>query len=459
MGFIQNAIEKRKKAMAEKQAAAQQAANAQQQADAAASTEQSQAASEASPNWRVTVPAQYAPPPVPSPVAPPAVPPAVPPVAPPVTPPAPAVPPAPQANTTPPAPTAAPAVPASAPASEMDAGLLAHLQQMGYTPERLEELNSYDPEKDGSVLSRIQSLMTPPPAVDERALQRRSTIAGIGDSLRMLAQMYAAGQGAYISPHGKDWSVTGKELARGDKKLDRYEALLEKYGQQQYDARVRAFLKEMDNRQTERGNLQKAVSDYHKKQQDAQKQEKELDYRRGRDAGRLGQQQAEAQEKERHNRSMEGASWSRANSTIERNRVLNSRTASGGKSSGAGKDDVILLTAASGDPHAETRNGESVVAYRPQPGERDRAYAAGMDRIRSKAYRPETHPGLFEEKLDSWGNVVGYVSVKDRKLIESAVFQELYDGQFLKSAIPEAGTVEDDAYDEDEDYNEDDFER
>jgi len=81
--------------------------------------------------------------------------------------------------------------------------------------------------------------MSKPEAPDERGLARNRTIGSIGDGVKLLAQMYAAGKGAHIRPDNPDKSLSAYFLNEENKIRDLYNKQLYAYKQNMLNAEIK----------------------------------------------------------------------------------------------------------------------------------------------------------------------------------------------------------------------------
>jgi len=106
-----------------------------------------------------------------------------------------------------------------------------------------------------------------PKELDERRLANNRTIGTIGDSLKLLAQMYGAGKGAHIRENKPGSSLTDYFLGEENRLRDLYEKHNDQYKNLKYNTVLQEYarqqqLEERLRQEAEKANLEKVKHEY-----------------------------------------------------------------------------------------------------------------------------------------------------------------------------------------------------
>lgn len=105
------------------------------------------------------------------------------------------------------------------------------LEGTGITKERMENLR-----ETGSFLDLYNQIYKKPEPVDERKLANAHLFASIGESVKMLGDLYAAGRGAHVRVRDGRDSITAKTAARERELRELYQKRIDKHNEGWYNA-------------------------------------------------------------------------------------------------------------------------------------------------------------------------------------------------------------------------------
>jgi hypothetical protein len=117
-----------------------------------------------------------------------------------------------------------------------------------------ERFNNYDAEKDGDFFKVLDEIYKKPKPLDENALGRRAMFSAIGDSVKLLGQMYAASKGARIRDINN--TLTDQNLSREDKERNVYLEQLERYKR----LRENAMMSHLNSKEGKKNALQNEIN-------------------------------------------------------------------------------------------------------------------------------------------------------------------------------------------------------
>jgi len=278
--------------------------------------------------------------------------------------------------------------------SEEDYG---YLQRMGYAPEAITEAyKPYDPASNQSYLDQLLSLTKKPEPPDAGRMQRNSTMAGIGDSLRLLGEMASAGHGAHISKREKDGYLMPQAYAKNEELLKRYDAQRQRYDDVLYNTRLKAFFDGLNRYDSTRKGIQGVLQDKQEMERKANAdasnrayKEAELARRMQSDERNYNLKAQDTASNMQYRQRMAANASERTRSAIAKDRAYIER---GGKGKA---DDVVYIPANAADDRAVMLNGERVIATPMVPGAQDYYYKKALEGIASGELTRENAPGLF----------------------------------------------------------------
>ena len=231
-----------------------------------------------------------------------------------------------------------------------------YLRSIGWSQENIDNVKNYNPTQHGSALEFYNKIFTKPEPVDERKVRNAQVIAGIGDALGLVSQMWSSGKGAHIRNREYEQSASSR-LGKNVKELDdAYRKRLDDYNKGKYGAAMNDYSNQLQiSREifnAMRGDLKDKKNLDFKNQQEIQKQanwdakfEFEKVYKQaiqeGKDADRA-YKEAQLAAKIRHDKAMEGIGWKNAASTAT-NAAANKVRAEHQVSGGGNSNKVIPL--------------------------------------------------------------------------------------------------------------------
>jgi hypothetical protein len=97
------------------------------------------------------------------------------------------------------------------------------LLKRGFTPKNIQDFYApYDPESGKAYLDQLTAGLKQPSAPDPKKQRNAQTIAGLGDTLRLLGEMAAAGKGAHIGRRATSDYLSPKVAERNAQLLQKY---------------------------------------------------------------------------------------------------------------------------------------------------------------------------------------------------------------------------------------------
>jgi|GEM_PF-4167352 len=285
-----------------------------------------------------------------------------------------------------------------------------YLQKIGFSPDAIRSAYApYDPDSNKSVLENIYKLSAKQPsAPDEKKVQNAQTIAGIGDALGMLGQMWAAGKGAHVRERDYGQTASGQLSDRVDQLRNLYTQRSAEYDQGLYDARMRDFVRGLNDYDTNRKGIQtslqsKAKADMAQKNWETKFDQNQKNFETSQKAKRENDAVTQAQ------------GWARVQDA--QNRTL----AYIAKQGTTGNYQMIIPANAS-DPEAQTDQfGNPIRSLTMSEGQID-AYA--RQALNDPAFL-QRHPQLVLQRPDLTGS--GSYRYKPNQDIAAAYVKELYD--------------------------------
>ncbi|MDR1455152.1 MAG: hypothetical protein LBJ01_05830 [Tannerella sp.] len=219
-----------------------------------------------------------------------------------------------------------------------------YLLGQGYAPEKIAQAYApYDPSS-GSYLQRIYEMSVKKPELDEEALRRRRGAAWLGDSLRLLGEMWSAGKGAHVSRQHPEEFIHRREENRQQQEKDRYQQLLGIYQRGLVDAAGKDYSLGMEMHGHNQDALRSALKD--RRERAFRKEDVERSQRNTDREFELREKNAE--DDRRHRRVMEQHSRNQLAETrrYHDTQIRSTRLPAGGKGT------LITYRAAPGDPLA-----------------------------------------------------------------------------------------------------------
>lgn len=323
----------------------------------------------------------------------------------------------------------------------MSNGDYEHLMSVGFSPEAISNYTKpYDPSTNGNYLQRIfESSVPKPTAPDEKKIRGARIVSGIGDALGLISQMWSAGKGAHMRERDYNSSALA-ETATKEKELSSiYLQQQNKYNDGMYNARLKDFLKGLDDYNNGRKGIQGVLATKQKLDEAARQADQKNQYNytklvqdqanKDRDFA-LKQKNQESLEKERDARIKQG--WSRVTDSRNRTSAYVKNISSRGKNGYQ-----MIIEANPQDNQAQTDNqlGSKVRVFEMNKGEVDRWARQALNDTDFMT----KHPELVTQKPDILGN--GQMKYKPVQDIAAAYLKEQYEMQFnpepsVQSSMP-----------------------
>ncbi len=312
----------------------------------------------------------------------------------------------------------------------MSDGDYEHLMSVGFSPESISNYTKpYDPSTNGNYLQRIYESSIPKPAVpDEKRMRGARIVSGIGDALGLISQMWSAGKGAYMKERDYESSALGRTAGKEKELRNIYLQQQNKYNDGMYNARLKDFLKGIDDYNNGKKGIQGVLAAKQKLDQAGEQfKEKqrfaydklEQDKEKADQANQLARDRFG--ESVRHNKAMESQGWARVQDAKNRTSAYVKNISSGGKNGYQ-----MIIEANPQDNQAQTDNqlGSKVRVFEMNKGEVDRWARQALNDSGFMA----RHPELITQKPDILGN--GQTKYKPVQDIAAAYLKEQYENSF-----------------------------
>lgn len=321
--------------------------------------------------------------------------------------------------------------------SEMSA-----LTKAGYTPDKLEQIANFDPSKGNNYLQHLyESTITKPTAPNDKKMKNARLWAGIADGVGLLSQMWSAGKGAHVRERDYKNSALSQVAGKEKEAMDRYTKLSQMYDDGLLQARMKDYLKALDDYNNERKGVQgvlaaKQALDERARQADQKNQYNY--YKLGADQVNkdrdfaLKQKNQESLEKQRDAMVKQG--WARVADSKSRTTAYVKKMSSG---SGTNKNYQMIFAANPNDPQAIKDNqlGTSVRMFEMNKGEIDRF----AREARADKNFMDKHPELTIKSKGLLGNDTE--KLRPNEDIAAAWIEEKYSNSFTQiPAIPSMAT-------------------
>lgn len=305
-----------------------------------------------------------------------------------------------------------------------------HLMRVGFSPEAISNYTKpYDPSTNGNYLQRIfESSVPKPTAPDEKKMRGARIVSGIGDALGLISQMWSAGKGAYMKERDYNSSALAQTAAKEKELSNIYLQQQNKYNDGMYNARLKDFLKGLDDYNNGRKGIQGVLAAKQKLDQAKRQFEEKQRYaydKLAQDKDKADQANQLARDKfgesVRHNKTMESQGWARVQDAKNRTSAYVKNISSGGKNGYQ-----MIIEANPQDNQAQTDNqlGGKVRVFEMNKGEVDRWARQALN----DADFMIRHPELITQKPDILGN--GQTKYKPVQDIAAAYLKEQYETQY-----------------------------
>lgn len=311
----------------------------------------------------------------------------------------------------------------------MSDGDYEHLMSVGFSPEAISNYTKpYDPSTNGNYLQRIfESSVPKPTAPDEMKMRGARIVSGIGDALGLISQMVSAGKGAYMKERDYNSSALAQTAAKEKELSNIYLQQHNKYNDGMYNARLKDFLKGLDDYNNGRKGIQGVLAAkqkldqageqfkekqryaYEKLAQDQANKDKDYELRKQNTESQIAQRKA-----------LVAQGWSRVADSHDRTSAYVKNISSGGKNGYQ-----MIFRANPNDKNARTDEfGNSVVEFNMTKGQIDQYAREALADSQFMA----RHSELVTQKPDILGN--GQIKYKPVQDIAAAYLQERYEKQF-----------------------------
>ncbi|MDR1938646.1 MAG: hypothetical protein LBQ73_09165 [Tannerellaceae bacterium] len=260
-----------------------------------------------------------------------------------------------------------------------------------------------------SYLDLFEQTTKKPEPLDERKLGNAHLFSSIGESVKLLGDLYAAGRGAHIRARdGKD-SLTTRTAAREKELRDLYEQRVDRYNAGLLNAKLADRKEQLD----EYGNVSKTVMDAFNNSYKRDQEKAAFDHRKGMDEREIAVKEQSARDTKNYHDAMAKASQTRAASR--------QATASSGSK---GKYQVVLEANPNDSDYTIDRVGKKVKVLELSEGEVDYYARAAL----ADANFMNAHPELILQKPNAISG--GQFRYRPNKDIAAAYVKDLYDNSF-----------------------------
>lgn len=319
---------------------------------------------------------------------------------------------------------------------------VSYLGKMGYTPERLEQIANFDPSKGNNFLQHLyESTVSKPTEPDEKKLKNARLWSGIADGVGMLSQMWSAGKGAHMRERDYSDSAISKIAKKEQEIRDKYTKASQMYDNGRLQARMKDYLKALEDHNNDRKGVQGALATKQKIEEQARQFEEKqrLAYdKMGQDQANrdrdyeLRKQNQEGLDKQRDAMVKQG--WARLADANNRTTAYVKKMSSG---SGANKNYQMIFAANPNDKEAVKDNqlGANVRVFEMSKGEIDR-YA--REALQDNGFK-DRHPHLTVKSKGLLGNDTE--RLRPNEDIAAAWIEEQYSKSFTQApALPPMAT-------------------
>lgn len=321
--------------------------------------------------------------------------------------------------------------------SEMSA-----LTKAGYTPDKLDQIANFDPAKGNNYLQHLyESTATKPTAPDDKKVRNARLWASIADSVGLLSQMYTYSKGAHVEKRDYKNSALSQVNADAKEDRDRYTKLSQMYDDGLLQARMKDYLKALDDYNNDRKGVQGVLAAKQKIEEAARQADQKNQYnyyKLGADQANKDRdfalKQKNQENMDRHRKAMEAQGWARVADSKSRTTAYVKKLSSG---SGTNKNYQMIFAANPNDPDAVKDNqlGTSVRKFEMNKGEIDR-YAR---EARADKNFMAKHPELTIKSKGLLGNDTE--KLRPNEDIAAAWIEEQYSNSFTQTpAIPSMAT-------------------
>jgi len=151
----------------------------------------------------------------------------------------------------------------------------------GYSADVIEKAKSYNPATDGGFLANIFKQTHSSPSLNEEQLRRSRNIAGIGDAIGLLAQLYGANNNGLTAQ--RNASQTAQAEAQANEKYERtlYNQARQQYDNGLYQAKAADYSQGLSEREHARSTVIQALQ---AKRQDERQQQQLQELKEHREA-------------------------------------------------------------------------------------------------------------------------------------------------------------------------------
>jgi hypothetical protein len=256
----------------------------------------------------------------------------------------------------------------------------------GYSPENIARVYApYDPSSE-NYLQRMYELSMKKPENGGQQSRKREQAAFLGDSIRLLGEMYASGKGAHVNARQPGEFLFEREQQRQRNLEERYQAMMRDWQRGLFDAVRTDYGAGLDawerNRSAVRGTL--------RERREAEFRKQEAERHQGNTNRNYELEEKRLQNAERHQRVAEQQAWSQLAETKRYHDAHLSETRSGGGRDGGKTGTRIVYPAVAGDPEAvlDPQTGRAV---------RVRDFPLGIDHVVREALADQAFLKAYPE--------------------------------------------------------------
>ncbi|MDR0713713.1 MAG: hypothetical protein LBF89_05585, partial [Bacteroidales bacterium] len=252
-----------------------------------------------------------------------------------------------------------------------------------FTPEQIELVRGINP---GNFHLKTFLGAFEKPQIDEKALRRNRTLGAIGDSMKLLGQMYGVHNGVRIERNDPDKTLTSYFAGKEDEARKLYQKRLEEWKRGYYGAGANDYKEAYNYRM----HLDKQMRDGLMRQkeldrkQDWRKEDKETEAGRYRDTKK--HQEDALQETIRSNKVREGIAWTQSN-------LKDSK-----------ENDFIYITPREDDANPDKKTHSDLGSVLPIPMTEKEIASYAASAVQDSTF-VKNHPELFKKiKLKGLGD-------------------------------------------------------
>ena len=282
-----------------------------------------------------------------------------------------------------------------------------------------------------------------PQELDQKQLSRARTMGALGDSLRLLGEMFAAAKGAHITKRDSKDSALMKVLAKEEEAYNRYQHQLNKYNDGLFNARLRDFQSALSDYNTGKKGIQSVLAAKDALDERGRQADARLQYNYSKMVQDQGNKDRDFELKkenqksmENHRKALEAQGWSRVADSKSRTSAYVRKMSSGG-----GTNDYQMIFEANPNDTENVQQdqfGNSVKVFQMNKGQIDQYYRAALadqEFMNSEAGKALV---IQRPKFEGTRMQEGSYKYKPNQDVAAAYLQYQYEKGFIQSPQPTA---------------------